>query len=141
QLQKTVEELRAIQEVLRENNRELSRARTELEKRVQERTADLSAANTELRQQMSERKRLENELLEIAENERRRIGFDLHDDRAQKLTGVGMMIKGLEQQLLAQKHPSAADAVRIRTLIEDLTQHAHNLAHQYIPLDAQDRKR
>jgi len=47
------------------------------------------------------------------------------------------MIKGLEQQLLAQKHPSAGDAARIRRLIEELTQHAHNLAHQFIALDAE----
>ena len=48
--------------------------------RVQSRTADLEATNLKLRKVIEERKRLENELLEIAENERRRIGFDLHDE-------------------------------------------------------------
>ncbi len=84
QLRNNVEELTAIQEELRQTNDELLQARNELERRVEERTADLALANTELKEQMVERKRLENELLEIAENERRRIGFDLHDDLGQK---------------------------------------------------------
>jgi DNA-binding NtrC family response regulator len=56
------------------SEQELRRAREELELRVEKRTADLRAANQKLRDGLEERKRLENELLEIAENERRRIG-------------------------------------------------------------------
>jgi DNA-binding NtrC family response regulator len=67
---------------------ELRRAHEELELRVEQRTAALKEANQKLRDVLEERKRLETELLEIAENERRRIGFDLHDDLGQKLTGM-----------------------------------------------------
>jgi DNA-binding NtrC family response regulator len=73
----------------------LRRAQKELELRVEERTAVLHDTNQKLKQVIQERHRLETELLEIAENERRRIGFDLHDDLGQKLTGVSMMVKGL----------------------------------------------
>src|SRR6202044_1417291 len=53
----------------------LRRAHDELEKRVQERTVDLMTANRQLEKAMQERKRLESELLEITEKERRRIGL------------------------------------------------------------------
>src|SRR6185369_10964437 len=89
---------------------ELRRAHEELEMRVEKRTADLKAANQKLRDVLEERRRLENELLEIAENERRRIGFDLHDDLGQKLTGILLLARALEQRLGHQKHSDTGDA-------------------------------
>ena len=114
---------------------ELRRAHDELETRVEQRTADLKAANEKLKKVFEERRRLEHELLEIAENERRRIGFDLHDDLGQRLTGLSMMVKGLEQRLLRERHPLAQDTQRIRELVEQVIHHTHNLAHQFSSLD------
>jgi signal transduction histidine kinase len=121
----------------RQNERELRRAHEELELRVQKRTADLHAAYLKLHGAMEERRRLENELLEIAENERRRIGFDLHDDLGQKLTGVSMLIKGLEQRLAAERHPCAAETGQIHALVNEVITHMHDLAHDFSSLNAQ----
>jgi len=110
---------------------ELRRAHEELEMRVERRTADLRAANLKLQNVIEERKRLENELLEIAEHERRRIGFDLHDDLGQKLTGVLFMLKGLEQRLAAEGHSCVGDARRIQEVVQDITRHTHDLARQF----------
>jgi PAS domain S-box-containing protein len=136
QLQHTVEELRLIEGELRASNEKLSQARAELEKRVQERTADLTATNAELQSQMKERKRLENELLEIAENERRRIGFDLHDDIGQKLMGVSLLIKALETNLANKKAPEAGDTRKIEELLNQVINHTHALAHCFSSLDS-----
>ena len=114
---------------------ELRRAHEELELRVERRTADLKAANQKLENVIEERKRLENELLEIAENERRRIGFDLHDDLGQKLTGMALMMKGLERRLAGESHPCVEDAGRIHALMQEIIQHTHNLARQFSSLD------
>lgn len=115
---------------------ELRRAHEELELRVEQRTADLKSANQKLRDVLEERKRLENELLEIAENERRRIGFDLHDDLGQKLTGVLLIARALEQRLARQKHREVEDVRRVCELIEETVHHTHNLAHHFSSIDA-----
>src|SRR4051812_21980399 len=117
----------------------LRRAHEELELRVEERTAILHDTNVKLKHVIQERHRLETELLEIAENECRRIGFDLHDDLGQKLTGASMMVKGLEQQLAAQKHPLAANAARVGALIEEVANRTHNLASEFTALSAEGK--
>jgi len=136
-LRKTVEELRWSEEALRKSNDELSLARADLEKRVRERTAALVTANSELQSQMAERKRLEAELLEIAENERRRIGFDLHDDIGQKLMGVSLLLKALETKLTQRKIPEANQVQRVQELVGQVVNHTHDLAHCFSSLDAQ----
>lgn len=115
---------------------ELRRAHEELELRVEQRTVDLKAANQKLRDVLEERKRLESELLEIAENERRRIGFDLHDDLGQKLTGMLLIARALEQRLARQKHGEVGDVRRVCELIEETVHHTHNLAHHFSSIDA-----
>jgi len=59
---------------------------------------------------ITERKRLEKEILEISDQERRRIGQDLHDGLCQQLAGIELMSQVLEQKLAAK---SRSDATRI----------------------------
>ncbi len=113
----------------------LRRAHDDLEIRVQQRTAELKSANTRLQAAMLERKRLENELLEITEKERRRIGLDLHDDLGQKLSGIALMTKGLELKLAKTKSEEARDAGRIHSLVQEAMNHASDLAHDLATLD------
>jgi PAS domain S-box-containing protein len=113
----------------------LRRAHDELELRVQQRTAELKSANAKLQASIAERKRLENELLEITEKERRRIGLDLHDDLGQKLSGVAMMTKGLELKLAKLRVAEAQDAAKIHLLIQQAMSHASDLAHDMATLD------
>jgi len=84
---------------------------------------------------LEERQRLESELLEIAENERKRIGFDLHDDLGQRLTGLMLMLKGLERRLSTDGHACATDARKVLSLVEQVIEHTHDLAHHVSSLD------
>ena len=113
----------------------LRRAHDELEVRVQQRTAELKSANTKLHAAIAERKRLENELLEITEKERRRIGLDLHDDLGQKLSGIALMTKGLELKLSKEKTSAAKDAAKIHSLVQAAMNHASDVAHDLATLD------
>jgi PAS domain S-box-containing protein len=113
-------------------------AHDELETRVQQRTADLKTANTRLEAAITERKRLEHELLEITEKERRRIGLDLHDDLGQKLAGVALMTKGLQLRLAKQGSDGAQDAARIHELLQQAMNHARELAKDLTTLDLKE---
>ena len=59
---------------------------------------------------ITQRKRLEKEILEISDQERRRIGQDLHDGLCQHLAGIELMSQVLETKLAVK---SRADAARI----------------------------
>jgi signal transduction histidine kinase len=129
--------LRESEERLRAANEALSESSHKLEQRVQERTFDLTVANAALQCQINERMRLERELLEIAEKERRRMGFDLHDDLSQKLMGVLFLVKALERKVAGKKMPRLAEARRIQALINQVINHTHDLAHDFSSLDSQ----
>jgi len=110
------------------NHKERAQARAKL-------FSDLKLANAKLRASISERKRLEHELLEITERERRRIGLDLHDDLGQKLSGIALMTKGLELKLTREKSESAKDAAQIHQLVQETMSHTSNLARDLTTLD------
>jgi len=113
----------------------LHHAYDELEMRVQQRTADLKTANAKLQLAIGERRRLEYELLEITEKERRRIGLDLHDDLGQQLSGLALMTKGLELKLAKRRARETSDAARIHNLVQQAMTHARDLARDLAMLD------
>jgi signal transduction histidine kinase len=136
-LRETVEALQKTEEQLRTRNEELLDIRQKLEIRVRERTADLTKANAELKRQINERKRLENELIDATERERKRIGIDLHDDLGQHLNGIALMLKGLELKLQNKGLDEATDAARIQSLVFKTINHAHNVAKGLASMDFQ----
>jgi PAS domain S-box-containing protein len=111
------------------------RAHDELETRVQQRTADLKMANARLQAAIAERRRLEDELLEITEKERRRIGLDLHDDLGQQLSGLALMTKGLELKLAKRRARETSDAAKVHSLVQQAMDHARGLARDLATLD------
>jgi len=129
-----------IGQFIRRRNAEeaLRKAHDELELRVQQRTTELETANVKLQAAITERERLEHELLEITEKERRRIGLDLHDDLGQKLSGIALMTKGLELKLAKLGAQETHEAARIHTLVQQAMNHASDLAHDLATLDLKE---
>jgi PAS domain S-box-containing protein len=85
---------------------ELTRARTQLEERVEERTGELRAAITLLQSEITRRREIEEErrrLLErnvrVQEEERRRISRELHDSVGQQLTVLRLAIQSMTGQM------------------------------------------
>lgn len=134
----TQEKLAANALELQQKNAALDEAKQQLEKRVQERTADLTTANAELQRQIRERRRLENELLDITEKERKRIGIDLHDDLGQHLNGIALLLEALQLKLKQKSLPETAEVERIKTLLIKTMNHAHQVAHDLASVDLQN---
>jgi PAS domain S-box-containing protein len=77
---------------------------------------------------VTERRRLEKTILEISDQEQRRIGQDLHDGLGQHLTGIAFMSKVLEQKLAEHRLPEAADADKILLLVNEAIHKTRELA-------------
>jgi two-component system CheB/CheR fusion protein len=84
---------------------------------------------------ISERRRLEKEILNISEEERRRIGQDLHDGLGQMLTGIGLLGQNVVRQLEREDHPLAEDVAEITDLVKEADQYARDLARGLTPVD------
>lgn len=84
---------------------------------------------------ITQERRLEKEILRIGEEERRKIGYDLHDDLGQHLVGVEALATLLRQRLTATRHPDAELAAEITQLIRTATTKTRNLAKGLCPVN------
>lgn len=83
---------------------------------------------------ITERKRLEQEILEIAEREQKRIGQDLHDGLCQVLAGIDLLAKALRQKLLKSK-TAAENAAAISLYARQAVEQARLLARGLSPVE------
>jgi signal transduction histidine kinase len=86
-----------------------------------------------------EQLRLEREVVEISEIERRRMGREFHDGLGQKLTGVSLVASILAEKLDQRGVPEAADARRLLKLVQEAVRDARSLARGLFPAALRDR--
>ncbi|MBL9131599.1 MAG: PAS domain S-box protein, partial [Verrucomicrobiaceae bacterium] len=85
---------------------------------------------------VTERKRLEAEVIRVAEQEHVRIGADLHDGVGQTLTGVASLMEALVQGL---DGPTRGDAERIHELLKTAQDEVRRLSHGLSPAAVRNR--
>jgi PAS domain S-box-containing protein len=83
---------------------------------------------------ITESRRLEREIMEVADRERRKIGEDLHDDLCPHLIGIEVLSKVMGRKLREKGIEEAADADKIRELIIDATDKTRRLARGLCPV-------
>ena len=96
----------------------------ELDRRVQERTAALQ-------REMAERRRLDQEIAQVADRERRRLGQDLHDRLGQHLTGTALAAQVLKEKLAAKSAPEVMEAEKLVHYVEEGIDLTRNLARGF----------
>jgi two-component system, LuxR family, sensor kinase FixL len=95
---------------------------------------ELAKALARIEVEVEHRRRLEAQLLTAVEQERERLGRDLHDDLSQRLAGAALMTRTLAKEL---KGRSAADREKARALgdlLAEATSVARNLSRGLHPI-------
>jgi len=86
-------------------------------------------------QDVTERKRLEQEVLDIAAQEQRRIGQELHDGTGQELTGLCMLADNLAETLLEVGRPEEQLARRIAQGLRHALGDVRGLSRGLVPVE------
>ncbi len=96
----------------------------ELDQRVRDRTIALQ-------REMAERERLDIEIAEIADRERRRLGQSLHDSVGQHLTGTALAAQVLREKLASRSATEVPDADKVVRYLEEGIDLTRNLARGF----------
>jgi PAS domain S-box-containing protein len=86
---------------------------------------------------VTERKRLEREIIEIANREQQRIGSDLHDGLGQDLTGIALMLRGVMAQLYKEGSAARLDVEDVISLVNSAIESTRALARGLSPVSAE----
>jgi PAS domain S-box-containing protein len=84
---------------------------------------------------MTESRQLEREILNISEQERRKIAMELHDDLCPQLIGIEVLTKILKERLESKAVDEARNADKIRTLILESIDKTRRLSRGLFPIN------
>jgi signal transduction histidine kinase len=90
--------------------------------------------HTKASERLAHNLRLERQVLEIGDEERRRVGHDLHDGLGQHLTGISLLAEAIAQQLKSGNAPNPANVERITQLVNDAVRITRDLAKSLSPM-------
>ena len=94
----------------------------------------LRASLEELRQSEEKLRLLAQRQAAIREEERKRVGFDLHDGVCQELIGIGIMVESLRERHAAVLGESAGDLTRVGRYLSEVVEHLRLLAGELRPM-------
>ena len=104
---------------------------------------ELSQAFRKMTQQLADREQertvLERAVIDSAENERRRIGHELHDGIGQQLTAVLMAINGLHDELQAKAPAFAEHSQHASQSLREALAEVRGLSHGLAPVPLWDQ--
>jgi two-component system sensor kinase FixL len=86
---------------------------------------------------ISERRKLEREVLEISAQERRRIGYELHDGLSQHLAGIAFKAKSLQDSLAEEEAAHTGAAHEIVELVNDAMRQTRQVARSLDPTEVE----
>ena len=111
----------------------------EAERRVSERVREeavmRTAAYEALERATREQRRLEEQIARTSEDERRRLGSELHDGLCQQLTAALLRCVAMENQQAAELPAAPLPLRELRVLLEDSIGTAYEVARGLCPLD------
>jgi signal transduction histidine kinase len=97
-------------------------------------THRLATSNLRLQEEISRRRRLERQILAVAESEKQRISLELHDGLGQHLTGVSFVARTLADKLRNAAHAEAKEAEWLVKLLNEAVTRTRALARGLWPV-------
>lgn len=88
----------------------------------------------ELRRSQEQLRLLAQRQVRVREEERRRLGFDLHDDVCQELVGTGIMVESVRGRLHAIDPEASQKLARVGRHLNDLGEHLRLVARELRPM-------
>jgi PAS domain S-box-containing protein len=119
-------EQRRSDTALRQSHQMLTEAHDLMEKRVQDRTAELATANETLR-------RLSSRLMQVQDEERRRLARELHDSVGQILAAIGMNIAVVQAQSNKLDARGSRAVSENAQLVEQVSREIRTISHLLHP--------
>ncbi|MFT5108904.1 MAG: two-component system sensor kinase FixL, partial [Pseudoalteromonas tetraodonis] len=95
---------------------------------------DGSRLFTGILRDLTARKRLEERILEISEEEQRRIGRDIHDDLCQQLAGIGCLAQVLQKQLTDDGNQAADGLAEVVQMVSEANARAREMSRGLVPV-------
>ncbi|WP_319524358.1 sensor histidine kinase [uncultured Desulfosarcina sp.] len=107
------------------------RSATDIKRKV----IELTVAHDTLSREIDKRQWLEREVTRIADEEKRRLGLEIHDGVCQRITGALLRSEALARRI-ERGEPTTADEIgALSSLLEEAIDEAHGVARGLCPLD------
>jgi signal transduction histidine kinase len=97
-------------------------------------THRLATNNLRLQEEISRRRKLERQILAVAESEKQRISLELHDGLGQHLTGISFVARTLADKLRSVEHEEAKEAEWLVKLLNEAITRTRALARGLWPV-------
>lgn len=88
---------------------------------------------------LTRRRDLERRIIKIGNEERRRIGRDLHDGLGQMLTGIRLLSENLAEKLNEKNIPEAKGIKDIADMVQEADEYARELAHGMVLTELENK--
>jgi signal transduction histidine kinase len=126
-------ELAVTTKKLRQAGEELGRSNSELERRVADRTSQLQQTNDELTHQAEVVRELSGRLLQMQDEERRRIARELHDSVGQLIAGLSINLSQVEGEYDRLSSKAAHAVTQSSSMVQELSRQIRTISHLLHP--------
>jgi len=126
-------ELAVTTNKLRQAGEELGRSNSELERRVADRTSQLQQTNDELTHQAEVVRDLSGRLLQMQDEERRRIARELHDSAGQLIAGLSINLSQVEGECDRLSSKAAHAVTQSSSMVQELSRQIRTISHLLHP--------